>query len=78
MATKPRKTSRSRSKSAPVTDFSKTEDLAAYREMLLIRRFEEKAGQLHDDTADEQNNENPASYMTEIHCPANPKALFNH
>ncbi|MBU2533987.1 MAG: pyruvate dehydrogenase (acetyl-transferring) E1 component subunit alpha, partial [Alphaproteobacteria bacterium] len=27
--------------------FSKEEDLAAYREMLLIRRFEEKAGQLY-------------------------------
>ena len=28
-------------------DFSKDEDLTAYREMLLIRRFEEKAGQLY-------------------------------
>jgi len=28
-------------------DFSKQEDLSAYREMLLIRRFEEKAGQLY-------------------------------
>jgi len=28
-------------------DFSKEQDLAAYREMLLIRRFEEKAGQLY-------------------------------
>ena len=28
-------------------DFSKDEDLHAYREMLLIRRFEEKAGQLY-------------------------------
>ena len=30
-----------------IADFSKDEDLAAYREMLLIRRFEEKAGQLY-------------------------------
>ena len=28
-------------------EFSKQEDLSAYREMLLIRRFEEKAGQLY-------------------------------
>ena len=28
-------------------EFSKEDDLAAYREMLLIRRFEEKAGQLY-------------------------------
>ncbi|WP_407812538.1 thiamine pyrophosphate-dependent enzyme, partial [Staphylococcus aureus] len=28
-------------------DFSKEEELHAYREMLLIRRFEEKAGQLY-------------------------------
>ncbi len=28
-------------------DFSKSEELAAYRNMLLIRRFEEKAGQLY-------------------------------
>lgn len=32
---------------APVADFSKEQELAAYREMLLIRRFEEKAGQLY-------------------------------
>lgn len=30
-----------------VLEFSKDEDLYAYREMLLIRRFEEKAGQLY-------------------------------
>ena len=30
-----------------VADFTKDEELAAYREMLLIRRFEEKAGQLY-------------------------------
>ncbi len=31
----------------PPTPFTKEEDLHAYREMLLIRRFEEKAGQLY-------------------------------
>lgn len=30
-----------------VADFSKDQDLNAYREMLMIRRFEEKAGQLY-------------------------------
>ncbi len=34
-------------KSAEVYSFSKEEELFAYREMLLIRRFEEKAGQLY-------------------------------
>ncbi|HMO31292.1 pyruvate dehydrogenase (acetyl-transferring) E1 component subunit alpha [Enterovirga sp.] len=32
---------------APASSFSKDEDLQAYRDMLLIRRFEEKAGQLY-------------------------------
>ena len=32
---------------APVPDFSKEQDLAAYRHMLTIRRFEEKAGQMY-------------------------------
>jgi pyruvate dehydrogenase E1 component alpha subunit len=31
----------------PVPDFTKEQDLAAFRDMLLIRRFEEKAGQLY-------------------------------
>jgi pyruvate dehydrogenase E1 component alpha subunit len=31
----------------PVPDFSKDEELAAYRTMLTIRRFEEKAGQMY-------------------------------
>jgi pyruvate dehydrogenase E1 component alpha subunit len=36
------------SKSAPaVAEFSKEQELQAYREMLLIRRFEEKAGQMY-------------------------------
>ncbi len=41
------------SKTAPVlkapapSDFSKQQEMAAYRDMLLIRRFEEKAGQLY-------------------------------
>src|SRR5881394_1074300 len=30
-----------------VAQFSKTQELSAYREMLLIRRFEEKAGQMY-------------------------------
>ena len=32
---------------APVADLDKNEELAAYRDMLLIRRFEEKAGQMY-------------------------------
>jgi pyruvate dehydrogenase E1 component alpha subunit len=34
-------------KAIPLADLSKKEDLSAYRDMLLIRRFEEKAGQLY-------------------------------
>ena len=34
-------------KAATSTDFSPEDDLKAYREMLLIRRFEEKAGQMY-------------------------------
>ncbi|WP_039759943.1 pyruvate dehydrogenase (acetyl-transferring) E1 component subunit alpha [Bartonella queenslandensis] len=34
-------------KKAPIADFTKEEEIDAYREMLLIRRFEEKAGQLY-------------------------------
>ncbi|MBV9260049.1 MAG: pyruvate dehydrogenase (acetyl-transferring) E1 component subunit alpha, partial [Pseudolabrys sp.] len=30
-----------------VPDFTKEQDLAAYRDMLTIRRFEEKAGQMY-------------------------------
>ncbi len=36
-----------RAKAPGVVEFSKEEELRAYREMLLIRRFEEKAGQLY-------------------------------
>ena len=32
---------------APVADLGKSQELAAYRDMLLIRRFEEKAGQMY-------------------------------
>src|SRR3954469_10634230 len=32
---------------APVADLGKDQELAAYRDMLLIRRFEEKAGQMY-------------------------------
>ncbi|NRG18751.1 pyruvate dehydrogenase (acetyl-transferring) E1 component subunit alpha [Rhizobiales bacterium] len=42
------RSSASKSKAAPaIADFSKEEELEAYKEMLLIRRFEEKAGQLY-------------------------------
>jgi pyruvate dehydrogenase E1 component alpha subunit len=34
-------------KSPPVPAFSKEQELSAYRDMLLIRRFEEKAGQMY-------------------------------
>jgi pyruvate dehydrogenase E1 component alpha subunit len=38
----------SKSQSAPaIAQFSKEQELSAYREMLLIRRFEEKAGQMY-------------------------------
>ena len=41
-------TGRRASKASPaVADFTKEQELDAYREMLLIRRFEEKAGQLY-------------------------------
>ena len=36
-----------KSKAPQVAEFSKQDELKAYREMLLIRRFEEKAGQLY-------------------------------
>jgi pyruvate dehydrogenase E1 component alpha subunit len=36
-----------RAKAPRVTEFPKEDELRAYREMLLIRRFEEKAGQLY-------------------------------
>jgi len=35
------------SNGGPVADFDRDEEMKAYREMLLIRRFEEKAGQLY-------------------------------
>ena len=34
-------------RSAAPSSFSKEQELAAYRDMLLIRRFEEKAGQMY-------------------------------
>jgi len=49
--TRAKSTGRSRggaAKSTPaIVDFTKEQELAAYRHMLLIRRFEEKAGQLY-------------------------------
>jgi pyruvate dehydrogenase E1 component alpha subunit len=48
MAAAEKKAARSGAKAAPNTpQFDKDEELGAYREMLLIRRFEEKAGQLY-------------------------------
>tara|TARA_R110000850_G_scaffold8919_1_gene32792 strand:+ start:1625 stop:2725 length:1101 start_codon:yes stop_codon:yes gene_type:complete len=54
MATRKSATAASRKKPAEksglsggITDFDKATELEAYREMLLIRRFEEKAGQLY-------------------------------
>ncbi len=43
----PKAPSRSNGKQAAVRPFTREEDLTAYRSMLLIRRFEEKAGQLY-------------------------------
>ncbi|MDJ0930762.1 pyruvate dehydrogenase (acetyl-transferring) E1 component subunit alpha [Breoghania sp.] len=40
-------TSRTAKKTPAIAEFSKEQELAAYRDMLLIRRFEEKAGQLY-------------------------------
>ena len=47
-ATKTAARRKSTKKSEPeIADFTSAEDLEAYREMLLIRRFEEKAGQMY-------------------------------
>ena len=44
----PAKSAKSSGLSAPKpAEFTKDEELSAYRHMLLIRRFEEKAGQLY-------------------------------
>ena len=42
-----RSTGKSESKTPAIAEFAKQDELTAYREMLLIRRFEEKAGQLY-------------------------------
>ncbi len=51
MAVKAKKSPASKAGDMPVTPkpkvLTKEQELAAYREMLLIRRFEEKAGQLY-------------------------------
>ena len=48
MAKKPaKKSAKSTAADSDVAEFSKDEELRAYRDMLLIRRFEEKAGQLY-------------------------------
>ena len=46
-STRSRKPRSSSSAAAKASDFSKDEELFAYREMLLIRRFEEKSGQMY-------------------------------
>jgi len=46
-ASKASKPARSAGKSAAAPSFDKAQELEAYREMLLIRRFEEKAGQMY-------------------------------
>jgi pyruvate dehydrogenase E1 component subunit alpha len=43
----PRAEPENRTSGARIADFSKEQELAAYRDMLLIRRFEEKAGQMY-------------------------------
>ena len=48
MAKRPaKKASKPKSAKSDIAQFSKEEELQAYRDMLLIRRFEEKAGQLY-------------------------------
>lgn len=46
-AATPKGKSRGNGEAEEIRAFTREEDLAAYREMLLIRRFEEKAGQLY-------------------------------
>ena len=46
-AAKSRAPAKKSSRGSPATDFSQDQELEAYREMLLIRRFEEKAGQMY-------------------------------
>ena len=46
-AAAPKSSARRSDKSADALDFSKDQELAAYRQMLEIRRFEEKAGQMY-------------------------------
>ena len=46
-AAKTRAPAKKSSRGSPATDFTREQELEAYREMLLIRRFEEKAGQMY-------------------------------
>ena len=46
-ATKAKRVTRSKKANANIVDYDKEQELHAYHEMLLIRRFEEKAGQLY-------------------------------
>jgi pyruvate dehydrogenase E1 component alpha subunit len=47
MASRPAGATLKKGRAAELAEFTPAEDLAAYRDMLLIRRFEEKAGQLY-------------------------------
>src|SRR3569623_3451159 len=47
MARKPAPKAEKSASLSNTPEFSKDQELAAYRDMLLIRRFEEKAGQLY-------------------------------
>src|SRR5262249_52959021 len=46
-ASPPEPSKNDKAERAPVAAFTKEQELKAYRDMLLIRRFEEKAGQLY-------------------------------
>ena len=47
LAKKPQSGPEATGKSAKVSEFTKDQELSAYQQMLLIRRFEEKAGQMY-------------------------------
>jgi pyruvate dehydrogenase E1 component alpha subunit len=47
MASRPAAAAHKKGRAADTADFTPADELAAYRDMLLIRRFEEKAGQLY-------------------------------
>ena len=47
MASRPAAAAHRKGRATDIADFTSADELAAYRDMLLIRRFEEKAGQLY-------------------------------